>query len=141
MSLFSAFSISSSGMNIERQRLEVIANNIANAGTTRTQTGEPFKRKFLITQPQQTPVSPFEQSSWTGKGVKAVEIAEDDSPPNLVYEPGHPDADGNGFVQYPNFDIVNEMINLITATRTYQANLNVFSEAKNMMLSSLDIGK
>jgi len=141
MSLFTCFDISSSGMTAERRRLEVLANNIANAGTTQTAEGGPFRRQVLLTRPVETPASPFSPASSRGSGVEISGVVEDGAPPRMVYDPGHPQADADGMVQYPNFDIVNEMINLILATRSYQANLNVFNEAKNMLIHTLDIGR
>jgi flagellar basal-body rod protein FlgC len=114
--------------------MDLIADNLANANTTRTPDGQPYRRKVAIFQP----ITPT--SSLPG-GVRVAQIAEDTTPPRLVYEPGHPDADANGYVTYPNVDIVHEMVDMITASRAYEANIQAFNAAKNMFMRTIDIGR
>jgi flagellar basal-body rod protein FlgC len=126
--------ISASGLSAERLRIDVIADNLANANSTRTASGEVYRRKVAILQPiAPTPAMPG--------GVRVVGIAQDITPPRRVYQPGHPDADANGYVTYPNVDIVHEMVDLITASRAYEANLAAYNAAKGMFLRTLDIGR
>ncbi len=134
MGLISTMRISASGLSAERLRMDVIADNLANANSTRTATGEVYRRKVAILQPvAPTPTMPG--------GVRVVGIAQDITPPRLVYQPGHPDADTNGYVTYPNVDVVHEMVDLITASRAYEANLTAYNAAKSMFLRTLDIGR
>ncbi|OYT74129.1 MAG: flagellar basal body rod protein FlgC [Armatimonadetes bacterium JP3_11] len=134
MGLISTLRVSSSGLSAERLRMDLIADNLANANTTRTPNGQPYQRKVAIFQPiTPTPRMPG--------GVRVAQIAFDTTPPRLVYEPGHPDADANGYVAYPNVDIVHEMVDMITASRAYEANIQAFNAAKNMFLRTLDIGR
>ncbi|MFN7018700.1 MAG: flagellar basal body rod protein FlgC [Fimbriimonadales bacterium] len=134
MGLISTLRVSSSGLSAERLRMDLIADNLANANTTRTPEGQPYRRKVAVFQPiAPTPTMPG--------GVRVVQIVADNTPPRMVYEPGHPDADANGYVAYPNVDIVHEMVDLITASRAYEANIQAFNAAKNMFLRTLDIGR
>jgi flagellar basal-body rod protein FlgC len=134
MGLISTMRISASGLSAERLRMDVIADNLANANSTRTASGEVYRRKVAILQPiAPTPAMPG--------GVRVVGIARDITPPRMVYQPGHPDADANGYVTYPNVDIVHEMVDLITASRAYEANLTAYNAAKSMFLRTLDIGR
>ncbi|MFN3690533.1 MAG: flagellar basal body rod protein FlgC [Fimbriimonadales bacterium] len=134
MGLISTLRVSSSGLSAERLRMDLIADNLANANTTRTPDGQPYRRKVAVFQPiTPTPTMPG--------GVRVVQIVADNTPPRLVYEPGHPDADANGYVAYPNVDIVHEMVDMITASRAYEANIQAFNAAKNMFLRTLDIGR
>lgn len=134
MGLISTLRVSSSGLSAERLRMDLIADNLANANTTRTPDGQPYRRKVAIFQP----ITP--SPSMPG-GVRVAQIAEDTTPPRLVYEPGHPDADANGYVAYPNVDIVHEMVDMITASRAYEANIQAFNAAKNMFMRTIDIGR
>ena len=145
MSIFNSLRISASGLTAERLRLDVIADNLANVNTTRTATGGPYRRKVALLQERPTgfadllgiPLAPT-----TGRGgVRVVAIAEDTSPPQRVYNPGHPDADANGYVLMPNVHIVTEMVEMITATRAYEANVTAMNAAKQMALRTLDIGR
>lgn len=134
MSLFDAFSISSSGLEAERVRMKAIANNIANINTTR-QDGEvdPYKRKEVI----------FEevlQGKSGNKGVKVAEIMEDDTPHKVVYKPNHPDADENGYVKMPNVDLHFEMVDLVSASRSYQANLVAMKLLRTMVEQTMNLG-
>lgn len=146
MKIFSSIDISATGMTAERTRMEIISKNIANANVTRTSSGTPYRRQKVVFK--QNEVSPFSaylskysNELQNAKGVKVSEIIEDKSPFKQVYEPGHPDADENGYVQMPNVDITTEMVDMITATRAYEANMSAINSSKNMALKALEIGR
>ena len=151
MGLFSAIDISQSGLSAQRLRMDVISNNIANVSTTRTENGEVFKRSNIILRPRndervyKSPFLPEALKSTGGNGVKVVEIKEDSAPPRLVYDPEHPDAiksgPQKGYVEYPNVNIVTEMVDMISATRAYEANISSIQNAKGMFSKALEIGK
>ena len=133
MGMFDALSISSTGMSAERLRMDVIAENLANADTTRTQSGGPYRRQEVVLQ---------EAGPSFGQvlgGVQVAGIVSDPTPPRKVYDPGHPDADKQGYVTMPNVNPVNEMVDLITAQRGYEANVTAMSSAKQMFTKTLDV--
>ncbi len=134
MGLISTLKVSTSGMSAERLRMDLIADNLANANTTRTAQGTPYRRKVAVFEP-------IRPTADRPGGVRAVAIAEDTTPFRQVYQPGHPDADANGYVNYPNVDMVSEMIDLITASRAYEANIQAFNAAKNMFMRTIDLGR
>lgn len=143
MSLKDAFSIAASGLTAQRVRMESIASNLANARTTRTPEGGPYKRRDPVfvaepTAPAATPAAgdPFAPSM---RGVRVERIAEDPSAPVMKYEPGHPDADAAGFVAYPNVDSVQEMVNLLSASRSYEANVTMVRGLREMSRQALGI--
>ena len=147
MALFSQFNICASGMTAQRLRTDVISENIANVNTTRTANGKPYVRKEVVLA-EKGRVASFNSvfqaatSGVTGNGVKAVSIQNDtESEMSLVYDPSHPDADENGYVTYPNVNIVQEMTDLIDATRSYEANVTAFNAGKNMASKGLEVGK
>lgn len=133
MGLLSTMRVSASGLSAERLRMDLIADNLANANTTRTGNGTPYQRKVAVFQP-------IEDGS-LGGGVKVVGIESERTPPRMVYQPGHPDADANGYVTYPNVNMVHEMVDLITASRAYEANITAFNAAKGMILKALEMGQ
>lgn len=133
--LFSGMEISASGMSAQRRKMEVIANNIANATTTRTPEGGPFQRKFLSF------VSKMDQNTGEAAGVEISQVHTDTTPPRKVYDPGHPDADAQGFVAYPNVQVLTEMVELMQATRGFEANVTVLNAVKDMISKSLEIGR
>lgn len=144
MSFLNSLNISASGMSAQKLRLDVAADNIANQETTRTQAGGPYRRKMVVLQAAGE--TGFRRaldaaSSSLPKGVKAVQIAEDETQLNPVYDPAHPDADENGYVQMPNVDLVKETIDSMSATRSYDANITAFNAMKLMMQKALEIGK
>lgn len=149
MSMFSAFDINASGMTAERFRMDTISENVANASTTRTEDGTPYRRK-VVTFEQKGDQTPFSRvldkargvySGYSGQGVKVSGVYEDTWTENkLVYDPSHPDADENGYVEYPNVNIITEMTNLIDASRAYEANSTAFNATKSMALKGLEIG-
>lgn len=146
MSIFNSLRISASGLTAERLRLDVIADNLANVNTTRTATGGPYRRKVAILEERPTDFADLlgiRSPLATGRrgGVRVAAIAEDTSPPQRVYNPGHPDADADGYVLMPNVNVVTEMVEMITATRAYEANVTAMNAAKQMALRTLDIGR
>ena len=149
MSMFSAFNISASGLTAQRYRMDVISENVANASTTRTGDGSPYRRK-VVTFEEKGGQTSFSRvlgkaaysHGYTGQGVKVTGVYEDYSTEmNMVYDPSHPDADENGYVSYPNVNIVTEMTNLIDASRAYEANATALSASKSIALQGLQIGK
>lgn len=145
MGMFSAFDINATGMTAERYRMDIIAQNVANANTTRTQDGTPYRRKVVVFEEKnsQTPfrtVLRKERDRYSGSGVKVTGVYEDKwTEGNMVYDPSHPDADENGYVMYPNVSIITEMTNLIDASRAYQANATAFNASKSIATTGLDL--
>jgi len=146
MRLFQSINISASGLTAQRLRMDVISNNLANVNTTRTQEGGPYRRQTVVFQERQ------EQGSfgsilqeairqYPGKGVRVVGIIKDMSPLKMVYNPEHPDANANGYVQMPNVNTVTEMVDMISASRAYEANVTAVNTAKSMALKALEIGR
>lgn len=147
MGYFSALETSASGLTAQRLRMDIISQNIANANTTRTDQGGPYRRKVVLfasreeTKPFSEYLSGASREKLGLKGVRAVKIVEDRTPFRRVYEPGHPDADEDGYVLMPNVDIATEMVNMISATRAYEANVTAINATKAMTMKALDIGK
>ena len=147
MGLFDAFDINATGMTAQRFRMDIISQNVANANTTRTSDGSPYVRK-VVTFTEKDSQTPFHHvlnkatDRYSGKGVKINGVYEDkESQMNMVYDPSHPDADENGYVLYPNVNIITEMTNLIDASRSYEANATAFTSSKNIATRGLSIGK
>ena len=151
MGLFSAINIASTGMSAQRLRADVIADNISNATTTRTTEGGPFRRSRTVMRPIQqgafwrSPFLPQGMDTGPGKGVRVVEIQKDHTTETrFVYDPSHPDAIVSGpragYVEMPNVDIVTEMVDMIAASRAYEANASVIEGSKAMFQRALDIG-
>lgn len=146
MSFFRSFNISASGLTAQRLRMDVIAQNIANVNTTRTEDGTPYRRKTVVFQERgDVPFSQYlskasKEQYTSGGGVKVSAIVDDPSPFKQVYDPSHPDADENGIVEMPNVDIVTEMVNMISATRAYEANVTALNASKSMASKALEIG-
>jgi len=137
MDPFGIFKVSASGLQAQRTRMNLIASNMANAHTTRTENGGPYKRKDTVFSTQ-----PMETASGEGvEGVKVADVIEDQTPPQMVYDPGHADADKDGYVAYPNVSVIEEMANMMMASRAYEANVAVFNMSKTMILKSLEIGR
>jgi flagellar basal-body rod protein FlgC len=148
MSFLESLRIGSSGLTAQRLRLDLISNNIANAQTTRTAKGGPYQRQDVVFMPEgQNASVPQAVAARRGGltnlqgGVQVAEIITDDSTGPRVYDPTHPDADANGYVNYPNVDIVVEMTNMLSATRSYEANLAAVEAVKRMALKALEIGR
>lgn len=140
MSLFSSLQVSASGMAAQRTRAEMLVENMANAETTRTPEGGPYRRKDVVFSPdnQASPFSAVFQSE-TGQGVKVADVIVDDRAPELRYLPGHPDADSNGYVAFPRMNPAEEMVDLLSSTRSYQGNVAAMSAVKDMINRSIDI--
>ena len=163
MGIFTSFDITATGLTAERYRMDTIAENIANANTTRTGDGTPYRRKIVVFETQETQQDRrsfgrvlstvvgtgraqqrhdrnIVAEDLIGYGVKIPKIAEDtESPMNMVYDPSHPDADENGYVTYPNVNTITEMTNLIDANRAYEANATVFTASKAMATTGLGL--
>ena len=137
MKMFSAMSTSASGMTAERFRLDLIAGNLANINTTRTAAGGPFRRQTAVF----AEILSSTRKGAKGAGVRVVGIARDNTPPRLVYDPAHPDANEEGYVAFPNINVINEMVDMMTATRAYEANVTATNAFKNMFLKALEIGR
>jgi flagellar basal-body rod protein FlgC len=145
MSLFTTLSVAASGMAAQRTRAEVLAENLANADTTRTPDGGPYRRKDVVFE-SQSAVSPFasilaQHLGQEGTGVGAAGIVIDEGEPVRRYSPGHPDADKDGYVAMPRVNPTEEMVDLMGAARGYQANVAAFSAAKEMIHRSIDLLK
>ena len=145
MGLFQAFNISASGMTAERFRTDIIAENIANVNTTSTPEGGPYRRKIVtFAEKDVTPFSQFYSTSKNaviGNGVKVNRVTADyETEFKMEYDPSNPDADENGYVTYPNVDTVTEMVNLIDASRSYEANATAFESSKSIAMQGLNIG-
>ena len=143
MSLFSLLSVSASGMSAQRTRAELLVSNLANSETTRTPDGGPYRRKDAVFAATET-ASPFSAVFQTeiGTGVAGVgvqEIVEDSRDPEKRYLPGHPDADLNGYVAFPRIDPSSEMVDLMGASRGYQANVAAMGAVKEMLNRSIDL--
>lgn len=152
MGIFGSINTSASALTAQRLRMDVISSNMANVDTTRGKlvNGEwqPYKRKQVVLSPNEGSFSSFMNSAMTnqstskvGGGVRVTKIVEDETPNKLVYNPEHPDADADGYVQMPNVDPLKEMVDLMSATRSYEANVTVLNASKGMLMKALEIGK
>jgi flagellar basal-body rod protein FlgC len=146
MNILSAMETSSSGMAVQRYRMNIIASNIANAQTTRTPEGGPYRRREVIfgaLPPQRTfeEVLRSEVKPDDPLHAKVLGVAVDERPPLLKYDPAHPDSNEEGYVAMPNIDPLEEMVNMMLATRSYQANVAAFNATKSMALRALEIGR
>ncbi len=150
--MFTSINIAASGLTAQRLRQDVIANNIANVTTTRTPEGGPFRRSRVIMRPRvdqpywRSPFTPRRLDHGVGQGVRVTEIQKDfDSEPRLVWDPEHPDAIRSGpragYVEMPNVDIVSEMVDMISASRSYEANIAVINGAKAMFQQAINIAR
>jgi len=147
MGIFDSLNISASGLSAERLRMDVISSNIANASSTQTVGGGPYRRKIAILSPQNNSQSfrKVLQDSIKNKapysGVRVLGIMEDSTPLKRVYDPQHPQASEDGYVEYPNVDVMKEMVELITASRAYEANVTAMNSTKSMFIKTLEIGR
>jgi flagellar basal-body rod protein FlgC len=153
--LFRPMDIATSGMSLQRLRMETAATNVANAETTRTEGGGPYRRRVVVAEEAvregsapaypplprsgMAPGAPADDPTDVLGGVRAAAIEEDPTEGPLVYDPGHPDANANGYVRYPNVDVTREMVDLMEARRVYEANATVFQAAKQLLRRALDI--
>jgi len=142
MSLMTAIEVSASGLTAQRRRLEVLMSNLVNANTTKPAGQEPYRRKdvlFTAAPPSQNFGSSFDEAMGAVAGVEVSQVVTDHAEPVKRYEPGHPNADKEGYVYYPNIDALEEMVNILSASRSYEANLQAANSAKDMALKTLDI--
>jgi flagellar basal-body rod protein FlgC len=141
MNLITALDVNATGLTAQRRRVELSSSNLANSQTTRTDEGGPFRRKDVVFQ-----TASFEDSLGTAmnngvEGVQVSEVVEDQSPFDRRYEPGHPDADPEGYVSYPNVNVMAEMANLVSASKSYEANIAAIGIVKAMIARTLEIGR
>nr|HEX4316665.1 flagellar basal body rod protein FlgC [Kofleriaceae bacterium] len=141
MDFFTAMEVSASGLSAERTRMNVAASNLANAQTTQTAGGGPYQRKNVVLSAVEVKGTEHTEFANAVKGVAVSQIASDTSAPRMEYDPGHPQANAQGYVAYPNVNPVEEMVDMITASRAYEAGVTAMSTAVNMAQSALGIGK
>ncbi len=147
MAFLQSMDITASALTAQRLRMDVVSENVANINTTRTADGQPYRRRYVIFQEREG--TSFSQqlnnsiagSAAGGSGVRVTDIAEDPSPFKLDYNPTHPDADEFGYVRMPNVDLAREMVDMMSATRSYEANITVLNSTKSMAMGALEIGK
>ncbi len=145
MDFLTAIKISSSGLKAQRTRMNVVSSNLANINTTRTDEGGPYRKKEVVLSSTNVKDKFGKElkESMNGqvKEVKVTGIVEDQSAPKKVYEPGHPDANEEGYVAYPNINLMHEMVNLISASRSYEANITAINASKGLALKALELGR
>ncbi|MEK6706375.1 MAG: flagellar basal body rod protein FlgC [Bdellovibrionota bacterium] len=145
MDFFSSMRVSASGLDAQTKRMNTISSNIANAESTRTSEGGPYKRKdpIMAAQTDRESFGEILQNELDEKiqGVQVVDVAEDERPPRMVYNPSHQDANAEGYVAMPNVNTVEEMANMISAQRSYEANVTAMNAAKAMAQKALEIGR
>lgn len=146
MAFLNSINISASGLTAEKLRMDVISRNIANVNTTRTADGTPYRRQVVVFQEAEKNMTFSDylndaSKSMIGAGVKVVGISEDKTPFKSVYDPGHPDADEQGYVKMPNVEVMTEMVNMISASRAYEANITAINSAKSIAMKALEIGR
>ncbi|MEN6370677.1 MAG: flagellar basal body rod protein FlgC [Armatimonadota bacterium] len=134
MSSFSSIDISASGLFAQRTRLDAIANNIANVNTTRTDTGGPYKKQEVVFRSRTA-------DDGTTAGVDVEEVVESQAPSRMIHDPSNPDANSEGMVAMPNVNIVEEMVDMVSATRAYEANVQAIQAAKSMASKALELGR
>ena len=142
MGLMTALEVSASGLTAQRRRLELLVSNLVNANTTEAPGKEPFRRKdvvFTATVPEQTFGSTFDAALAAVRGVEISDVVTDRKEPIKRYEPGHPNADKDGYVLYPNINSIEEMVNILSTSRSYEANLQAVTTAKDMAQKTLEI--
>jgi flagellar basal-body rod protein FlgC len=144
MGFYNSVEISASGLSAERLAMDVIANNIANANTTHTPGGGAFKRQLVVFAqkaggPVEDAVDPADIEAMGQGGVQVMGVVQDQSPDRLVFDPSNPDADARGYVHYPNVSVVKEMVDMMAASRAYEANVSAMQEARNMTNAALNI--
>ena len=144
MDLFTTFDIAASGLKAQTTRLNTISANLANAETTVTPEGGPYRKKSVVFQTREMPFRDQLQGALQAgqaRGVEVARIVEDTEPPQLVFDPSHPDARADGYVEMPNVNVLKEMVDMMSATRSYEANTTTIKSAKRMALKALDIGR
>lgn len=145
MDLLTSLKISASGLKANRKRMAAISSNIANAQTTRTAEGGPYRKKEVVfgSEPARESFSEILEGELNenAESVHATEVISTDRPPILKYEPNHPDANEQGYVAYPNINVMEEMANMISASRSYEANISALNTTKSMAMKALEIGR
>jgi flagellar basal-body rod protein FlgC len=141
MDFFTAMEVSASGLSAERTRMNVAASNLANAQTTQAAGGGPYKRRDVMLQSVEVPGTQNTPYAQAVKGVAVSQISQDAAPPRLEYDPGHPQANAQGYVAYPNINPVEEMVDMITASRAYEAGVTSMTTAVSMAERALGIGR
>ncbi len=136
MSLFNVFQVSASAMSAQSMRLNTVASNLANADSVVSADGKPYKAKQVVFE-----ATPLGGQGEMSQGVRVRQVVDSAAPPRMVYDPKNPAADAKGYVAFPNVDVVEEMTNMISASRSYQTNVEVMNTAKTLMLRTLQIGK
>ncbi|HID69704.1 MAG TPA: flagellar basal body rod protein FlgC [Desulfobacterales bacterium] len=139
MDIFTTFDVSASALKANRIRLNTISSNIANVETTSTPEGGPYKKKSVYFETK--PISFKEELDTSIQGVEVTKIVEDNEEPKRIYNPSHPDAGEDGYVEMPNISVIKEMVDMMSATRSYEANTTVIKSAKRMALKALEIGR
>jgi flagellar basal-body rod protein FlgC len=146
MELDKSLALSASGLDVQRRRMNIIASNLANVNSTKSVNGAPYRRRDLLIRADRTVTQPFGTLLNTlglpdPPGVKAVKVVQDTRPPREMYDPQHPDANAQGFVLMPDINTIEEMVNLISASRAYEANVTAMGVTKTMAQRALDIGR
>ncbi|HEY2388671.1 MAG TPA: flagellar basal body rod protein FlgC [Candidatus Binatia bacterium] len=141
MDATAAYAISASGLRAQRLRMDVIAANLANAQSTRTPTGGPYRRHEVVFEAAPGGGTFDDALNASNPGVRVARIVEDQNPPQLVFQPGHPDADARGYVAMPNVNVVTEMVDMMSATRAYEANVAALNATKRLLEAALEIGR
>lgn len=143
MDIFTTFKVASSALKAQRTRLNTISSNLANVETTTTPEGGPYKKKSVYFESTTIPFADHLQNSMSKEvsGVQVSKILEDDKPPQRIYNPSHPDAGDDGYVEMPNINVLKEMVDMMSATRSYEANTTTIKSAKRMALKALEIGR
>lgn len=145
MDFLTSIQVSASGLNVQRQRMDAIASNLANIETTRTPEGGPYKRKDVVVSAipmnENFAATLHQQMFDSIREAHVAEIVEDQSEPQMVFQPNHPDANEQGYVAMPNINLMEEMVNLINATRSFEANIQAMNSAKTMALRAIDLGR
>lgn len=142
LGVFSAMEVSASGLSAQRTRMNTIASNMANAQTTRTEAGGPYKRIDPVFEAVRVErVTALTAAEEAVREVRVATVVQDRRPGTFVYQPGHPDANPEGYVEFPNVNVVEEMVNMITASRAYEAGVTSIEAVKGMAQSALDLGK
>ena len=144
MNFLDSMTISATGLSAQRLRMNLISSNMANVNTTRTDTGEPYKRKDVIFEAEQKTNFEAEldaRMAQASSGVRVAGIIEDNKPFVEKFDPGHPDADDNGYIRLPNINVVEEMVNMISASRSFEANATAVRTTKDLASVALEIGR
>jgi len=141
MDATAAYAISASGLRAQRLRMDVIAANLANAQSTRTPSGGPYRRHEVVFEASPAGGTFDDALNASSPGVRVSRIVEDQNPPQLVFQPGHPDADARGYVAMPNVNVVTEMVDMMSATRAYEANVAALNATKRLLEAALEIGR